>query len=101
VKIVAQIDTPAAIRNYPDLLRVSDAIMVSRTNLGMVIKPEKVCVWGGGQMGGWRGGGMVKRPEKVCVCGGGGGGCATASSAGHIAFGGECDSVAVPTTHEL
>jgi pyruvate kinase len=54
VKIVAQIDTPAAIRNYPDLLRVSDAIMVSRTNLGMVIKPEKVsrgvwdvfvCVW--------------------------------------------------------
>lgn len=42
MKIVAQIDTPAAIRNYDDLLRVSDAIMVSRTNLGMVIKPEKV-----------------------------------------------------------
>lgn len=42
VKIVAQIDTPSAIRNYDELLRVSDAIMVSRTNLGMVIKPEKV-----------------------------------------------------------
>jgi hypothetical protein len=42
VKIVAQIDTPSAIRNYHDILRVSDAIMVSRTNLGMVIKPEKV-----------------------------------------------------------
>jgi pyruvate kinase len=42
VKIVAQIDTPSAIRNYHELLRVADAIMVSRTNLGMVIKPEKV-----------------------------------------------------------
>ena len=62
MKIVAQIDTPSAIRNYDELLRVADAIMVSRTNLGMVIKPEKVierggpsdcgvefcvCVWGG------------------------------------------------------
>lgn len=47
VKIVAQIDTPSAIRNYHDLLRVADAIMVSRTNLGMVIKPEKVCPGGG------------------------------------------------------
>ncbi len=32
-------------RNYDEILKVADAIMVSRINLGMVIKPEKVC-WG-------------------------------------------------------
>eukprot|EP00775_Hariotina_reticulata_P004018 gene4018-4268_t len=42
VKIVAQIDAPAAIRNYDEILKVADAIMVSRTNLGMMIAPEKV-----------------------------------------------------------
>ncbi|WIA15846.1 hypothetical protein OEZ85_012601 [Tetradesmus obliquus] len=42
VKVVAQIDTGAAIRAYDDILKVADAIMISRTNLGMVIRPEKV-----------------------------------------------------------
>ncbi|KAF6260138.1 pyruvate kinase [Scenedesmus sp. NREL 46B-D3] len=42
VKVVAQIDTGSAIHNYDDILRVANAIMVSRTNLGMVIRPEKV-----------------------------------------------------------
>jgi pyruvate kinase len=42
VKIVAQIDAPAAIRNYDEILKVADAIMVSRTNLGMMLAPEKV-----------------------------------------------------------
>jgi hypothetical protein len=42
VKVVAQIDTGSAIRNYDEILRVADAIMISRTNLGMVIRPEKV-----------------------------------------------------------
>jgi pyruvate kinase len=41
VKVVAQIDTGSAIRNYDDILRAADAIMISRTNLGMVIHPEK------------------------------------------------------------
>jgi hypothetical protein len=41
VKVVAQIDTGSAIRNYDEILRVADAIMISRTNLGMVIRPEK------------------------------------------------------------
>lgn len=91
VKIVVQIDTPAAIRNYDDLLRVSDAIMVSRTNLGMVIKPEKVgCTYRGSLggcivwvacccaeetwflAGGWcptgaRPGGTAGRPANLCV----------------------------------
>jgi hypothetical protein len=46
VKVVAQIDTGSAIRNYDEILRVADAIMISRTNLGMVIRPEKVSALG-------------------------------------------------------
>lgn len=42
MKVVAQIDTGSAIRNFDEILKAADAIMVSRTNLGMVIKPEKV-----------------------------------------------------------
>ena len=44
IKIVAQIDTREAIDAYDDILAEADAIMVSRTNLGMSIPAAKVAL---------------------------------------------------------
>ncbi|KAF8059377.1 hypothetical protein HT031_005182 [Scenedesmus sp. PABB004] len=44
VKVVAQIDTGSAVRAYDEILAVADAIMVSRTNLAMLVRPEKVAL---------------------------------------------------------
>ncbi len=42
VKVIAKIERPQAVENLDEIIRVSDALMVARGDLGMEIGPEKV-----------------------------------------------------------
>ncbi len=41
-KLMAKIEKPGAIRNYKDILKTADGIMVARGDLGVELSPEKV-----------------------------------------------------------
>jgi pyruvate kinase len=43
--IVAKIEKPEALRNFGKILKVSDAVMVARGDLGVEVQPEKVPVY--------------------------------------------------------
>ena len=42
IPVVAKIEKPEALRNFDSILRVSDAVMVARGDLGVEVSPEKV-----------------------------------------------------------
>jgi pyruvate kinase len=44
IKVVAKIEKPEAVKNIDDIIKVSDAVMVARGDLGVELSPEKVPV---------------------------------------------------------
>jgi len=45
IPIVAKIEKPEALRNFNKILKVTDAVMVARGDLGVEVQPEKVPVY--------------------------------------------------------
>lgn len=45
IPIVAKIEKPEALRNFNKILKVADAVMVARGDLGVEVQPEKVPVY--------------------------------------------------------
>jgi pyruvate kinase len=45
IKLISKIERPIALKNFDQILDVSDAIMVARGDLGVEIDPDKVPLW--------------------------------------------------------
>ena len=45
IPVVAKIEKPEALRNFNKILKVTDAVMVARGDLGVEVQPEKVPVY--------------------------------------------------------